>query len=531
MLRQRSTVYYTQQPKSSFSSLSASSASLSAANLIEFLNSTDLELKLPLDKEGNEKIFIEDKFTIPLAQPIEYILQLRIQSKNVDQDEDDSSIDLFPFDYSSGLNVYVTPKTAISKTDLKLKEKILKEINLILADLIGTEIDEKNWNDSLNTLHYYDLQPGKLNTSSTFLNTLPNKQLDSTATFDLIYNDFLAPKQMILRQLHTKVEKVSYTTTDNVYKEIGLFAKDPSFTLSNDDIALSGMRVIFDGRPVETNGDNRHKTLFHVKPRHRYLTSKVKTQVKIPSGLHPLLKSTLVLDETNKDELPLQDEDVKECRLYYHLNLNKSLIFDKYQDIPQDSQLHVYNGVENLELPEYKVDGWGNELLFEWNNTLGGSATNQNSDKESTTPLYAPESTEFELKLHSRYQKPGNNEQPYTQIFNAHPHVFYACIVKDAHLLEKLPFDTKKLSRVGGGYEAYFTNDTVFYHLSPDVSKLDLLTVDIPHGVTTFDRVHSITLVTLLLGVLIIVSGIYKKLVSSTKDATRNKATTKSKKE
>ena len=38
------------------------------------------------------------------------------------------------------------------------------------------------------------------------------------------------------------------------------------------------------------------------------------------------------------------DFDVEECKFYYYLNLNKSLIFDQFQNIPIGSQLIINNG-------------------------------------------------------------------------------------------------------------------------------------------------------------------------------------------
>lgn len=36
------------------------------------------------------------------------------------------------------------------------------------------------------------------------------------------------------------------------------------------------------------------------------------------------------------------------------------------------------------------------------------------------------------------------------------------CNVKEGNLLDKSPFDTKRDVKIGGNYEIYFTEDTVF---------------------------------------------------------------------
>ena len=77
------------------------------------------------------------------------------------------------------------------------------------------------------------------------------------------------------------------------------------------------------------------------------------------------------------------------------MNLNKSLIFDQFQNIPIGSQLIINNGNKNLELPEYKINQWGNELLFEFE-----------FDNDNDIPHH------INLTVHSRYQLPQNNHSP-----------------------------------------------------------------------------------------------------------------------
>ncbi|KAI3404193.2 PBN1 [Candida oxycetoniae] len=474
-MRQRVTIYY---PK------------LSETNLIQFVNNTNLQVKAP----PNDSFIVENKYTVPLTNPWRYICQLRIQSKA----NDAVTNEVFPFEFSTGLNIYILPKNTINNDD---NVEFFQEVQDVLWHLLGIEIDENKWTTNFNSLYYYDTKPGRLN-CTFFQQQQQQQQLFDDETFDLVYVDNI-PNQIIIRSLESKADQVGYELETNIYKEIGLFAKDEKISTSKDDIVLSGMRVILDGTVGgDRESENKHKTLFHVKPRHRYLANSVSSSI-VPSGLHPVLATQFIGPQPI-----LADEDIRKCQLYYYINLNKSLIFDKYQDIPANAKLRVDNGIQNLELPEYKLDQWGSEVMFE----LGQN--DDHDDANDSSAVHFPES--FNLTLHSRYQLPGNNQSLFTKVINPSPQIFYACAVKEASLLEKSPFDSKKLCRIGGNYETYFSNETVFYHFNQVLGKSNEghLMVDVPHGITTFDRINSLTFITLLFGIIIILAAVFKKLFS-----------------
>lgn len=464
-------------------------------DLIQNLNSTNFKIVAP---SLQERFSIENKFTIPISKPLQYIRQLRIQSKRL---YDDVNL-VFPFDFTTGLNVYVLPRNTANNDD---NDEFFNELNSVLKDVVNVDINATEWITAGNSLYYYSSQPASIHPQSTWFQY--NDILDYDSTFDLVYNSDDSSKQIVLRQLLTDVAEIDYSLKLGDYKEIGLFLHDVKVSQTKDDLVLSGLRVILDGQSEsdDTTDKDVHKTMFHLKPRHRYLPGSVSSSI-IPQGLHPILATTITtendLTSTINQEIIGVDDDVQACNGYFYLNLNKSLIFDKYQDIPQNTTLLVDNGVSNLELPEYNIEQWGSELLFQVSN-----------DEQSDVSL--PAKFDLNLTLHSRYQLPNNSDtsSPFTEIINPQPQFFIACKVKEGDLLSRSPFDSKRLTKLGNNYEAYFEKDTVFYHFKTESDRH--LLVDIPHGTTTFDRVNSITTFTLFIGIGIIFWGILQRFTKS----------------
>ncbi|RCK58249.1 Protein PBN1 [Candida viswanathii] len=394
---------------------------------------------------------VENKFTTRPATEYPAIKLLRIQTKF---DKTPSNDPVFQFDFTPGVNIYAVPEANVDE------QAFWEQVGKLTTQVLKTTIPRESWIQTLNSFYFYDLNPLALH----------NFKLHEHSNYDYTFTN----DKVTVREFLTDVENLNCDSDPELFKEVGLFLIDDKIS-SPDDLNLVGLRVVLD----EADDDqNIHKTMFHIKPRHRYLgeaASKI-----IPQGLHPILNT--------KIDVALPEEfDVQECKLYYYLNVNKSLIFDEFQNVPDGAQLVINNGNKNLELPEYKINEWGNEVLFEFDDII----------------------PEVNLTLHSRYQLPENaKEEKDTTIINSSPEIFIGCNVKEANLLNKSPFDTK--STIGGNYEVYFTEDTVFYHLL-DQSD-DRLTVGIPHGTTTFDRVNSITIISLVLGVLFILYSIITRL-------------------
>lgn len=420
--------------------------------IVQNVNKTNFQLS----SVDGYPFVVENKFTTTPDNTYPAIKELRIQSKFSKSPNNDP---IFQFDYAPGLNIYAIPQADVNEQDF------WQQVGDLTLEVLNITIPPVSWISNINSFYYHELQPVDL----------INGNFHEHSDYDYSFTN----EKVTIRELLTNVDSLNFNSDPNLFKEVGLFLIDDKIS-SPDDLNLVGLRVVLD----DTDEDqNIHKTMFHIKPRHRYFgesNSKV-----IPQGLHPVLNTKI--DVTLPD-----DDDIQECKLYYYLNVNNSLIFDEFQNVPAGSQLVVNNGNKNLELPEYKISEWGNEVLLEFDNITN----------------------EVNLTLHSRYQLPENaNEKTDTTIINTPPAIFIGCNVKEGNLLGKSPFDTK--NNIGGNYEVYFTEDTVFYHLL-DQSK-DTLTIDIPHGVTTFDRINSITILGLLIGILFIVYSIFSKLFFTSK--------------
>ncbi|KAK6458248.1 PIG-X [Scheffersomyces xylosifermentans] len=422
-------------------------------------------------KPSTDKFLIENKFTIPVSVSDPFGKYKRIESLRIQTTDDSFKEDtIFNYRFSSGVNIYVVPKTVESNED---REEFYQEVEQLVSELLPIEVKKDNWIKVLNSLHFHDYLPRELNVD--ILRLGGSEELFKSKNYDLFYE---AGTGVILKQLGLAWPEINIGLNETIHKEIGLFLTDE--ISSPEDIVLSGVRVIIS---VEQDEENIFKTFFHVKPRHRYSQQEINSHI-VDNGLHPILRTTF-----HGVGLP-QDIDVKECNLYYYLSLNKSLIFDIYQSVPQGAELVLNYGSKDLELPEYKIDEWGNEILFEFSNAS------------------APHHIDF--TLHSRYQLP-NNESEVTEVLNSLPRLFYGCNVKDDYLLDKSPFDTKL--KYGGNYEPYFTNDTVFYHLNHDDQSKVL--VHVPNGTSSFDRVNTISTIAVLFGTFIVLVQILRAVLKT----------------
>lgn len=481
IMRQRTTIY---NPYSSHD------------GIITNLNRTNFQLSsIP-----NHLFTIENKYTITTTttQPNKSSLylaikELRIQTKF---NNNESGIPIFSFHYEPGLNIYAVPQSNVDKLEF------WQQVEQLIMELLGIKLSSQQWIANVNSFYYHDIQPQPL--LNLNLKEGWKFNLHPKSNYDYIYNQ----DKIIIRELLTNVSEIEFNLELGIYKEIGLFLIDDKIS-TNDDLNLSGIRVILD---EDSNTNNKeesiHKTMFHIKPRHRSFDDSTTITTKIiPQGLHPILSTEL---NTTTIVMPT-DFDVEECKFYYYLNLNKSLIFDQFQNIPIGSQLIINNGNKNLELPEYKINQWGNELLFEFE-----------FDNDNDIPRH------INLTVHSRYQLPQNNHShsQISNVLNSLPNIFIGCNVKEGNLLDKSPFDTKRDVKIGGNYEIYFTEDTVFYHLqnsgnSDNSGSSTLLEINIPHGKTTFDRVNNITSLGLLIGALMILYAISIRVFMSTTSKTK----------
>lgn len=423
--------------------------------IIEAVDSSHLQLS-SIDYQ------CEDKFILQTPK-FKYIDKLRIQLNQFH-----SELILFS-KYQAGLNIYCKPKIGDEGFN---QEEFFNELNQMMTNLF--DIPRDGWINSLDTLFYHEPSTG----SESFIEYVRkltgnelNVNLEVLPNIEYVYDG----EKVVLKLNGKSLANTTITKNSKFNKEIGLFLIEKGIS-SEDDIVLSGLRVILNGDD-DKNEEYLQKTLFHVKRRQRQSRGTYSSQVK-ENGMHPFLKTDIHSDIPN-------DEDLIQCKLYYYLDLNKSFFVDKYQ-LPKEFTSYVNFGNTDLELPEYKINEWGSEILMEIEN-------NQ----------------QISLPLHSRYQLP-NNESSIRVTGINDPLIFYGCDVKDSYLLESSPFDNRL--DIGGNYERFFTDNTVFYHL---LSHENQLQINIPRGNELIKKINFVTNLVFIAGVVLIfykiVQGIFKR--------------------
>lgn len=429
----------------------------SGSTAVESLNSTYVQARPGASRE--------DRITLD-APKYSHIRSLRVQV--IRPFNHTSQTAPFAYDYPVGLHIYVVPEPVREDNE---RENFYKQVQQVVKELLGITVDENSFILSLNSLYFHTLEV--LAPRGDLAAHLPG-------AWDAL--DYVVLEQKaVIKSLQAVLDDLSVEAGETSdYTEIGIFTVDELTT--RDDLVLSGARVVFndpdtgalDSANSEAEQDSVQRTYFHVKPRHRQ-TDYVPVTGK-PNGLHP------VVTVEKAPKLPV-DDDLRNCKLYYYLLLEKSVFFDQYQK-PDVLKILAGYGTTDLELPEYSVQGWGNEYLLE-------------VDDKAQFPL--------ELTLHSRYQLP-NNKSDHTNVTINKPLLFYGCEVgSDSFLLKNSPFDNK--ATVGGAFEKFFTEDTVFYQALAS----DTFNVSIPNAHGDASWVNLVTLLTVLLGVFLIVPKIRKR--------------------
>lgn len=369
-----------------------------------------------------------------------------------------------PFGYEGqiGLHIYFVPKTMPGVDE---RETFYDQVADFLRHHFGVALQEKDFILLLNSLYYYTpqiLQPSNFQISESWDN----------------FEYYLDELNAVIKTFETLLQNTTFEANSTPhYTEVGVFRLD-DFS-SRDDLALAGLRAIFNDETSDPDEGFVHRTLFHVKPRHRQIENSLDIE-HVPNGLHPkFVVSSL-------PEKPV-DEDIGRCTLYAYFVLDTSIFIDKYQ-VPDDWKLLVSYGDLDLELPEYATRGWGTESLFEVNSI---------EDQEIT--------------LHSRYQRPNNATAVNVTI--PLPMIFYGCEgTSDAYLLKNSPFENRK--KFGGSYEKFFTDDSIFYHLG----NRGVSTIAIPTASGDEMTASVLTVLALLLGMAIILYLLWRKPQKVKKD-------------
>ncbi|CDO92690.1 unnamed protein product [Kluyveromyces dobzhanskii CBS 2104] len=315
-----------------------------------------------------------------------------------------------------------------------------------IPGFIDTPLGKIYYNDKFNESVLSDWLP------SHFFDQLhlysENNNLDVTVTED----------RVILNRYYELKDDNPFPVngTDLVKTEAGIFQVD---TDDEDDSGLTGVRCVWD----TGSGDLRkcQKTLFYLKQIHvdRSLPGSVPLSLLEPVNLHP----TVSID--------LRSQRAKHgCEYYVFFNLPKYLFIDQFQSSPT-----FLFGEHDLELPEYKLSGFGSISLF----TLKPGMENN-------------------ITLNSRYVKPAESGSGYFETTFA-PQVFCACDTP-LDLTYRSPFYTEKT-----GYERYFTDNTRYYFLNSTQLSIKIPQLD------SSDNPH-IQLVTMGL-IIISVLYLFKKLL------------------
>lgn len=383
---------------------------ISPDNAVKTLNSTYVEL-------ASAPIVREDRLTFDVPA-LSHIATLVI---HLNKGHSPAQFSPFGYHYQAGLHIYVVPQGMAEPHE---RENFFRQVNDQLLQLLGVSVPPDDWVLSLNSFYYHTLAVLEPKTELS----LPH----SWSAFDYYYSEGKAVVKQYAAELDLPV--VDVAATDD-YTEVGVFSLDEHTT--KDDVVLSGLRAIFndkeddgaDGADEDEVSGFVHRTMFHVKPRHR-VVEPVEVTFR-ESGLHPVVEIGLAPEQPTEDDVAL-------CSTFVYLTLEKSVFLDPYQ-LPDAVSVVASYGTKDLELPEYSTPGWGNEFLLE----VGAAAQ---------YPLL--------ITLHSRYLLPGNRSRTVTV---DKPVVFLGCdATVDAFLLGNSPFDNKRA--VGGTFEKFFTDDTIFYH-------------------------------------------------------------------
>lgn len=417
------------------------------------LNETYVRLK-----DGPE-VAREDRYTFP-APEYKNVKSLRI---HVNKGYEDSHVTSpFSYQYQVGLHFYVKPVVISSLAE---REEFYSNSGRLIKDYFGVEPESQTWIPSLSALYFHVQEPLEMSFKNVAdeLSALDN----DWSCLDYHSSDGTSALKLFYPVSQRRFVDVSNTSE---FTEVGIFAIDKQS--SRDDLVLSGARIVMNDNE---DLDLVQRTLFHVKPRHRSIDP-MELSYK-PNGLHP------VITFGDAPEYPV-DEDIKNCILYSYYTLEKSIFLDPYQ-VPSGFNILANYGTKDLELPEYAIKQWGNEILVE-HKDLG------------VFP--------FDLTLHSRYQLPSNAISKRTVLDK--PVVFYACEgMVVPYLLNNSPFDNKRAP--GGSFEKFFTDDTIFYH----ALKHGYFDVDIPNAALNTTTAKLLTLFALLFGVTIIFYKLFRRTI------------------
>ncbi|KFY63601.1 hypothetical protein V497_01966 [Pseudogymnoascus sp. VKM F-4516 (FW-969)] len=371
------------------------------------------------------------------------------------------SIPPFNSRLAPGLHVYYTPKTEIGKEGQEFSDLLCGLIDTLFdledkslcqtPEISFTSLPSKTPQQSGAGYEYY-LPHSQLSASGTPpLQTYASRLCDSTtcntrvssalssAYIDLDFSSSTGVSKLTTFWPSQTWDSASVSKIDHTDRvELGVLSNEKP--IREDDLNMSGFLTVL--------GESKAPapTMFQFPSRHHAHSSRFSTAFIEPTGLHPTLKLSLGSSQPPKGR--------EGCRLNAHLNLPRSVFPDKYQfrdalylADKNLSALHYVTLPVDLEAPEYTMALWGSSLLV-----------------ELAPPAPSEEAWTAEIPLHLRYLLP--TESGYSTTSLPAPEVFWACDAGEESKLAVNPFD-----RVNLGYEGLFGEQTLFYHLKPEVSR------------------------------------------------------------
>lgn len=388
----------------------------------------------------------EDRYTVPVpTHPRIGSLRAHVQ-KAYNATE---TTQFFNYDGQYGTHFHVTRKNA--SVD---KDAMLADAGRLIEEHFGVHIEPQNWVLAYNAYYFHLPQ--------VVVPPLPEPVPHLTA-LEYSYFDGVT----VLKTFEAQLQRNSVDLALGLYTEIGVFGRD--LQSEPHDLVPIGARIMFN--EAEPSEEYVQRTMIHVKPRNRHLPH-VAVELR-QNGLHPVV--TLAEPETPSDP------DLDHCKLYTYWTLHRLVFLDPYQ-LPPHAKVVANYGTRDLELPEYKLDTWGNEVLVEHTN--------------ASFPL--------EVTLHARYQLPQSS--PHTPVTFAKPALFWACQGdSDGYVLNLLPFDNRQV--IGGSWEKLFGNDTIYYH----ASDRGTFALDVPNALGSASVVYTATFAAVLLGFAIVARALWRK--------------------
>ncbi|KAJ5134650.1 hypothetical protein N7448_000330 [Penicillium atrosanguineum] len=270
-------------------------------------------------------------------------------------------------------------------------------------------------------------------------------------------------------------------------------ADQVEFGLLGTELGLEPQEIKMGGLLAVVGQDKKMKpTMFSFPSRHHPLPKEAGYTVSFstPTGLHPTMAISISKAALERPPAPSDAT----CALHTYLTLPSSVFGDQYQLGTTDplfleshnlAALRAVSGETDLEAPDWAVERWGSNWLFEL---------------ATWSPDPAQSNFTATIPLHLRYLEP--SESGYQTANVPWPVAFWACTAEDGTKMGVNPFDRTNL-----GWDGLFGPRTMFYQLHPESEHL-IESVEVPvlkltgQGMFKAKNIELGTCVAILLGFL-----------------------------